>query len=135
MSRDIIGEARRWVAQATQDLADARLLAEHSRYATACFLCQQAAEKALKGVLYGAGADAVLGHSVRQLCDDITRMDPDVASRCAEWAVLDQFYIPTRYPDALPGGIPSEAYTEAQARGAIETAGSAISFARERVGS
>jgi HEPN domain-containing protein len=32
---------------------------------------------------------------------------------------LDQFYIPTRYPNGLPApGIPSESYTAAQAEAA-----------------
>jgi HEPN domain-containing protein len=35
--------------------------------AAACFHSQQAAEKALKAVLYSQGARVVLGHSVRQL--------------------------------------------------------------------
>lgn len=133
MSRDVGSEARRWVDQAIADLGDARLLADHSRFATACFLCQQATEKALKGVIYASGADAVLGHSVRQLCDEIARLDPAVASRCVEWAILDQYYIPTRYPDALPGGIPATAYSATQAQAAIRTADDAISFASERL--
>lgn len=36
---------------------------------------------------------------------------------------LDRFYIPTRYPNGLPGGIPAETYTEADAKQAIELAG------------
>lgn len=133
MSRDRRGEAGRWVAQAEQDLGDARLLAEHGRYAPACFHSQQATEKALKGVLYAAGADVVLGHSVRDLCDEVAQLAPEVAERCPEWGALDQHYIATRYPDALPGGIPAQSYTEAQARDALATAGSALEFAHRRV--
>lgn len=119
-------EGRRWIDQARRDLDDAALLAEHGRHATACFLAEQAAEKALKGVLYAAGADAVLGHSVRTLCEEVAALEPGVRPSCPEWGALDQFYIPTRYPDALPGGIPAEAYTATQsARGALDRAWSA----------
>lgn len=36
--------------------------------------------------------------------------------------LLDSFYISTRYPDAWPGGVPGERYTEEQARQAVEKA-------------
>lgn len=133
MSRDAVADARRWVAQAYEDLGDARLLAEHGRFAPACFHAQQATEKALKAVLYAAGADVVLGHSVRDLCDEVARLAPEVAENCPEWGALDQYYIATRYPDALPGGIPAQSYTEAQARHALGTAESALEFAGGRV--
>jgi len=38
---------------------------------------------------------------------------------CAE---LDQYYIPTRYPNSLPGGIPHKVYTGRQAAQALESA-------------
>jgi HEPN domain-containing protein len=51
LSKDPKVEGRRWLDQAKSDLADAEYLAEGNRFATACFLCQQAAAKALKAVL------------------------------------------------------------------------------------
>jgi hypothetical protein len=32
---------------------------------------------------------------------------PDQAGRCNEWRGLDLYDVPTRYPDALPDGIPA----------------------------
>jgi HEPN domain-containing protein len=58
------------------------LIANH-RNAVACFLAQQAAEKALNGLLYAAGAEVVLGHSVAALCREVAVVDPDLAPRCA----------------------------------------------------
>ena len=37
-------------------------------------------------------------------------------------AILDQYYVPTRYPNGLPGGIPSDVYTRTQATEAVEIA-------------
>jgi HEPN domain-containing protein len=122
VNRDYSAEGGRWVAQAQDDLAAAELLAQHGRSAQACFLAQQVAEKALKGLLYYAGADVVLGHSVAQLCEHAAKVAPELGPRCPDWATLDQHYIPTRYPDALPGGIPAAAYTSAQATSAIALA-------------
>jgi HEPN domain-containing protein len=44
----------------------------------------------------------------------------EILSQRPEGASLDAFYIPTRYPNGLPGGLPSEAYTREEADRAIE---------------
>lgn len=133
MSERAIGEAGRWLAQAADDLDTAGLLARHGRNAVACFVAQQAAEKALKGLLYASGAEVVLGHSVALLCGDVAAIHPDLASRCGEWASLDQHYIPTRYPDALPGGIPADVYTADQASAAVELAAEVLGAVSQRL--
>jgi HEPN domain-containing protein len=35
------------------------------------------------------------------------------------WAVLDSFYIPTRYPNGLPGDIPARVYNRQSADAAL----------------
>lgn len=60
-------EARRWFVQAQADLEIVNLLQSAGYYAAACFHAQQAAEKALKAVLFGQGSRVVWGHSVREL--------------------------------------------------------------------
>jgi len=119
-------EAERWVEQARRDLDDARYAAAGARWNLACFLAQQAAEKALKGFLYARGAEAVWGHSVAELCDEAGAHDLAFADLQAEAAALDQYYIPTRYPNGLPGGIPAEAYTEADAERALARSAAVI---------
>ena len=43
---------------------------------------------------------------------------------------LDQYYIPTRYPNGLPGGIPAEVFTDSQAEDAVGRARAFIEAAR-----
>jgi HEPN domain-containing protein len=45
-------EAKRWFQQASYDLKAVRWNIQSSFYDTACFLAQQAGEKALKSLLY-----------------------------------------------------------------------------------
>ncbi len=59
------------------------------------------------------------GHSVAELCDDAAAHDTAFADIRAEAAALDQYYIPTRYPNGLPGGIPADAYTKVDADRAL----------------
>lgn len=63
-----------------------------------------------------------MGHSVAALCQELRTRHPELAGECTRWAALDQHYIPTRYPDALPGGTPADVYTLEQAQAATESA-------------
>ena len=129
-------ESRRWFYQARADLDVARTLQDARHFAAACFHCQQASEKALKAVLYSQGARVVLGHAVADLARQCEAHDSSFANRIADGNLLDQFYIPTRYPNGLPTpSIPSESYSESQSITAMEAAerviGAAESFLRD----
>jgi HEPN domain-containing protein len=113
-------EARRWFQQAQADLRVIQTLIDAGHYAATCFHCQQAAEKALKALLYSQGKRVVLGHSIRDLARQCEAYHPQFAGIKDEAALLDQFYIPTRYPNGLPSpAIPDEAYTQTQAKSAM----------------
>lgn len=90
----------------------------------ACFLAQQCAEKAAKAYLYARGVEDPWGHSVADLLADAVTYDDSLSSLMTTGALLDKFYIPTRYPNGLPGGLPSKAYSEMEARQAMAWAGS-----------
>jgi HEPN domain-containing protein len=116
----------RWLRQAQEDLRWSRHLADQGAYHLACFLSQQVAEKALKGFLYARGRDIVLGHSVQRLCADAATFEPEFSTWARSWSILDGFYIPTRYPNGLPDGIPADVYTEQAARDAVDLAGNVV---------
>jgi len=126
-------EGQRWLRQALRDLDDARYAFAGQRYNLTCFLAQQAAEKALKGYLYARGAEMVWGHSVQELCTDAATMDETFAALGREVAPLDQYYIPTRYPNSLPGGLPSEAYNATDGERALSLAQQVLDFIQERL--
>ena len=123
-------EAERWWRQAENDLAYARHGFAGGFYAQTCFQCHQVAEKALKALHHGLlGARVVLGHSVIRLGAD-AGIPEDLRGRCA---ILDQYYIPTRYPNGIPDGAPFEVYTKDQAAEALETAAAVLEHARRRL--
>ena len=47
--------------------------------------------------------------------------------------VLDNFYIPSRYPDSHPEGAPFEHYGELQSKETIAYAGEIIAFVRSKM--
>jgi HEPN domain-containing protein len=120
-------EAGRWFRQAQADLEVVRTLQAAKHHAAACFYAQQAAEKALKAVLFSQGSRMVLAHSVRELARQCQQHEPAFAEVADEAALLDQFYIPTRYPNGLPSpAIPSESYTATQSEMAQAVAARAV---------
>jgi HEPN domain-containing protein len=126
--KDAKREAERWLEQAKRDLAAAETIFAQRLWWIACFQSQQAAEKAVKSFLYGAGQRMVLGHSVAELIREAAAHKPAFADLTASAAALDRFYIPTRYPNGLPGGIPADSYTEHDAQQAIDTAKAVLEF-------
>lgn len=119
-------EADRWLKQAESDLAYAELGLREGFYAQVCFQCQQVCEKAIKALRYGRGERAVLGHALVELAASV----PVMARFRDSLAVLDQYYVPTRYPNGLPGGIPSDVYTGDQAAAAVDTARQVVAAVR-----
>lgn len=50
-------------------------------------------------------------------------------------ASLDQYYIPTRYPNGLPGGVPSRFYTDPdEAHRAMELASMVLEMVGDKLG-
>jgi HEPN domain-containing protein len=127
-------EGRRWLAQAENDLAFATLASRERFFAQACFNAQQAAEKALKALLYARGAEQVLGHSVADLIAECARLDRGFTALAGRVTPLDQFYVATRYPNTLPGGIPAEAFGQADAARALAMAGEVLEAVTRALG-
>lgn len=121
-----LDEGRRWLRQAGEDLHWTRHLAEQGAYHLACFLAQQVTEKALKAFLYAQGEEVVLGHSVERLCAAAAEYEPEFQVHARSWGILDGYYVPTRYPNSLPDGIPADVYTRRAAEEAVKMAGEAV---------
>jgi HEPN domain-containing protein len=126
-------EGDRWLRQAKQDLDDAQYARDGGRFHLTCFLAQQAAEKALKAYLYARGQTLVLGHSVARLCQDASVLNAEFADLKKKAAPLDKYYIPTRYPNGLPDGIPAEAFDAVDAERALELTKLVIAFVQARM--
>ncbi len=128
MRRSPFEEGSRWLDQANEDLRWAHHLLQEGGYHLACFLAQQVAEKALKAFLYAQGEEVVIGHSVRRLTEEAAAWNSAFSERTARWGILDTYYIPTRYPNGLPDGIPAQVYNQEVAREAVKLAEEVVTF-------
>jgi HEPN domain-containing protein len=124
-------EFQRWLEQAGHALDTAALAREGERFEWTCFLAEQAAQLALKGLLRGIGSPA-WGHDLVELAAtaatelgdswDQTLDDPS--------ARLSRHYIPTRDPGAFAAGAPGSHYTRGDSDGAITDAVTILDFVR-----
>lgn len=118
-----------WLRQAERDMAQAEDARRAERHEWACFAAQQAAEKAVKALHLFLGQEAwghVIARLLRELPDQV--MVPEELVEQAR--VLDNFYIPTRYPNGHPEGPPFEHYGTLQSEEAIRYAGAILNFGR-----
>jgi len=116
-----------WLGQARRDLAHAEHAARGGHFEWAAFAAQQAAEKAVKGLLLGLGGEG-WGHSVLRLLEGLQeRLDVPPALLDAARR-LDRHYILARYPNGYPAGLPGEYYTERDAVEAIADARAIVEF-------
>ena len=121
-----------WLRQASRDLEHARLDLKGGFYEWASFSAQQAAEKAVQGLLQALGAES-WGHSVADLLGGLPRkMKP--AEDLLEAALrLDKAYIPTRYPNMHPSGSPSNRYTRREGEELIEDAEKILRYCQDHL--
>lgn len=131
--REPLEEGRRWLEQAEEDLKWTRHLVREGAHHIACFLAQQVAEKALKAFLYAHGREIVLGHSIERLCQEAAQYWEAFARHAQRWALLDGYYVPTRYPNSLPGSIPAKVYTREAAEEAARLAEEVVRVVREQL--
>ena len=125
---------RRWLRQAEYDFADADYAAAGGRHALACFLAHQVAEKAVAAFLYASGAERVWGHALADLCEDAMNFDATFDVLKSEAMLLDKHYLGARYPSALPGGVPAEAYDAHDSERALQIARDTLEFVTTRLG-
>ncbi|MBM3789659.1 MAG: HEPN domain-containing protein [Acidobacteria bacterium] len=128
-------EARRWLETAREDLDAARTLMESGRFSHSCFFSQQAGEKALKSLWFFLGEDP-WGHSIQRLIAELP--NPGACERLQPLleagALLDRYYIPTRYPNGLPDLTPGQVYFKRDAETCLESSSQLLSLVDELMG-
>ena len=92
-----------WLEKGNHDLEDAQRLFENGGYTdTICFLCQQAAEKYLKGYLVAKNAVPAAIHHLEDLARNCAKFEKDFLELLDSCLLLTRYYIETRYPPLVP---------------------------------
>lgn len=121
-----------WLKQAASDLDFAGQAASMGHHEWACFVAQQSAEKAVKALHLSFDQEA-WGHDIVGLLEELPAEASARAELIEKGRVLDNLYIPTRYPNSHPSGPPFQHYGPLQSEGAISHAREIFEFARAQM--
>ena len=116
----MMNEAQKWLTFAHDDVRMASLAYQEAIYNQTCFHAQQCVEKCLKALLVARGSVPPKVHSIAKLLALLDEQPFDDLRK--ELIAFDRFYVPTRYPEALPGTLPEGLPTEQDAREALALA-------------
>ena len=111
--------SRDWWVQAQSDLIHGRHSQEADDLDWACFAAHQGAEKAVNAVFQKRNLEA-RGHAVSLLLGNLPEIIAVPEDIIEAGKSLDKLYIPTRYPNSLEQGAPTEFYTRREAEEAID---------------
>lgn len=123
-------EYNRWMNEANNTFKSAIVDKENGFYNWACFKCHQAAEFAIKALLYGLGSTP-FGYSLTKMVNDLKNQKINISLISTSCKKLDLHYIPSRYPNAHPTGSPFEYHDENIAEDALENAKKILDFVEE----
>ena len=127
------GDSKRyydWIYHAWLDRMAAEELVKNTRlYDVSAFHCQQCIEKGLKGYLLYKSRHLLDGHNLTWLCKQAAMLDEGFKQWIDESAVLNRFYIETRYPADIPLDIDTETMTSL-----LDMSGAMLDFICEATG-
>lgn len=115
-----MNDSSRWIDLAKEDEEMAELAFKAKLYNQVCFHCQQGAEKLLKAFLLKKKGKFPKIHSLTELLILASGVDKNLIRLKNDCLYLDQFYVPTRYPDAPLGSLPDGQPGREDAKKALE---------------
>lgn len=118
--------AKEWIDRAFSDLKYAYAgEKETGQHHVTCYLCHQAVEKNLKGLIVLEGGTPKKTHHLGLLVSEVAKHYPAFLDLRQNIRKLDKFYIPARYPDDM-----TMEFTGDDAKNALETASKVIELAK-----
>lgn len=127
-----------WLKRADDDLKWAKSSLRGDFYPQTCFVAQQVAEKSLKALIFSLQEDfdsrdisKLRTHNLLDLVEYIQKlkfMFPEKANNNCQ--VLNEYYVPTRYPDA---NQPEKIYKKGTAEEAIQIAQEILEFVKSEI--
>ena len=118
-----------WLEIALKDLERSEYSLKMNDRAAATFWAQQAAEKALKGLILALKGDIPKTHSIRRLFEVLGTNLGLNEEELEEAYELTQFYYLSRYPDVVEG-LPDEAISRRTAERAVVIARRVVEAAK-----
>lgn len=94
-----------WIYFAEQDLNFAKLGYKDNFYSHVCFLSQQVIEKSCKAFLIFKKINYPKTHKIIDIINYDRALFSLLKNNIENLKIIDTFYIPTRYPEGIPGSL------------------------------
>jgi len=111
-----------------EDLVVAHLVFKKAHFSHACFLAQQCVEKSLQAFLLARKNIYPRAHKLVDLISQCIAIDSAFSRFRDSCMVIDQYYVPTRYPNGVPGGSAEGLPGSQEAEEAVAYAESIMEF-------
>lgn len=125
-------EVQRWLDYADEDMRAADSTLRDGVFSAACFHAQQAVEKAVKAMLLEKTGRVPKQHSLLRLTE-MSESKEIFEQHKEQLEFLDKFYVPTRYPDALPGSLPEGLPGKEDAENAVKSAKEIVESIKKKI--
>lgn len=129
MDPRIMEFAEDWLVIAGEDLDWAKASFKAGFYSRVCFVCQQVAEKSLKGYLYAQKVEEKT-HGLIRLMNLCVKFDAEFGKLKTDLAILQPYYMSTRYPDM---GETSKFNRRELAEEAVKAAERVLGFVKKKL--
>lgn len=120
----------KWIDIALDDIDSAKIMLREKKYNNVCYFSHQAAEKGLKGYLEDNKINPPRIHDLIELVKKCQNIDNQFSKFLQQARILNQFYIPTRYPVAPIGITPMGMPDKSLAKKALNYAEDIVNFCK-----
>jgi len=114
-------QVKKWIDFAKEDLAAGEIMMNEKIYNKVCFFSQQGAEKLLKVMILKKRESIPKLHSISELLFICKELYPSIDVDEDALIGLDDYSIPTRYPDAVLGSLPEGLPDKEDAENALKS--------------
>lgn len=122
---------RNWLMFAKEDLKAAELSLAGDLHNIVCFHSQQTVEKLLKAFYLFYFDSIPKTHDLEAIAKRLKQKEEKILEFEEKIRWLNKFYVPTRYPDALPGSLPEGLPDKDDAQNSLTYAKEIYRFATE----
>lgn len=126
-------QVKKWLDMAWEDIRIIDDLIDEKAYGLACFHSQQGIEKSLKVYLLIKSNNVPKIHSIVELIEMCKEYDRQFSDFNEFALIIDCYYIPVRYPDALPGNLPEGMPSKNDALESLKISNKIFSFVKSKI--
>ncbi len=123
----------KWISFVMDDLDSAEIMMREKKFNNVCYFSHQAVEKVLKAFLEHNKVNPPPIHNLIDLLKQCGNINEEILTLLPKVRILNQFYIPTRYPVAPVGSTPKGMPDQALAEKALEYAKEIVNFVKTQM--